>query len=117
MRGKNAETYVKIFNQDNHIILPTVIEYCSPAWHLFVIRAPDRDNLIGFLSKNKIQTGIHYPIPLHLTQAYSNLGYKAGDFPIAEKVQKEIISLPMYAELSADDIAHVADKIKEFYLH
>jgi dTDP-4-amino-4,6-dideoxygalactose transaminase len=117
-RRRNAEVYFKAFQSINNlktkgIILPSVEKHNIPNWHLFVIRAKNRDSLIEHLGKNNIQTGIHYPFPLHLTEAYKARGYSKGDFPIAEKVQKEIISLPMYAELPEQHIKTVAAKIDE----
>jgi dTDP-4-amino-4,6-dideoxygalactose transaminase len=66
------------------------------------------------LGKKDIATGIHYPVPLHLTGAYRPLGYKAGDFPVAEQCANEFVSLPMYPELSAEQIAYVAKEVKAF---
>ena len=67
------------------------------------------------MSQNEIATGIHYPVPLHLQLAFKYLGYKEGDFPVAEKQAKEILSIPMYPELTPEQIKFVAEKIKEFY--
>jgi dTDP-4-amino-4,6-dideoxygalactose transaminase len=80
-----------------------------------VVRVKDREKLQNFLKDNEIATGLHYPIPLHLTQAYAFLGYKKGDFPVAEKLANEILSLPMYPELAKEQIEYVCEKIKAFY--
>jgi dTDP-4-amino-4,6-dideoxygalactose transaminase len=80
-----------------------------------VIRAENRDELQNFLKENGVGTGLHYPIPLHITQAYTHLGYKNGDFPVAEKLTNEILSLPMYPELGEEQIDYVCEKIKAFY--
>jgi len=80
-----------------------------------VVRVKDREKLQNFLKENEIATGLHYPIPLHLTQAYAFLGYKKGDFPVAEKLANEILSLPMYPELAKEQIEYVCEKIKAFY--
>jgi dTDP-4-amino-4,6-dideoxygalactose transaminase len=97
-----------------------IITPCEPSWakavyHLYIIRTRKRDELQKYLSENEIGTGLHYPIPLHLQKAYVDLGYDEGDFPITEKVASEILSLPMYPQISADQQKYVASKIKEFY--
>jgi dTDP-4-amino-4,6-dideoxygalactose transaminase len=66
------------------------------------------------LGQKDIATGIHYPVPLHLTDAYRSLGYKAGDFPVAERCANEFISLPMYPELTEEQIQYVASEIKNY---
>jgi dTDP-4-amino-4,6-dideoxygalactose transaminase len=83
-------------------------------WHLFVVRAARRDDLRDYLSKLGISTGIHYPIPVHLQPAYRDLGYQRGDFPVTEQAADEILSLPMYAELTEEAIACVAAAISTF---
>ena len=84
-------------------------------YHLYVIRVQIRDNSSGFTSYNAhIGTGIHYPIPLHLQKAYRSLGYKEGDFPVAEKAAREILSLPMYPQLRCDQQQRVASAVKDF---
>jgi len=80
-----------------------------------VVRVKDREKLQNFLKENEIGTGLHYPIPLHLTQAYAFLGYKKSDFPVAEELANEILSLPMYPELTEEQIEYVCEKIKAFY--
>jgi len=89
--------------------------YVKHVYHLYVIRAKKRDELQQFLKENGIYTGLHYPIPLHLTQAYAHHGCKKGAFPVAEKLADEILSLPMYPELSREQIEYVYQKIKAFY--
>jgi dTDP-4-amino-4,6-dideoxygalactose transaminase len=83
-------------------------------YHLYVVRTDDRDGLMAHLSKAGIGTGIHYPIPLHRQRAYASLGYNAGDFPVCEKVAAEIVSLPMYPQLTKDQQAKVVDEILAF---
>ena len=91
----------------------------EPGWskavyHLYVIRVPDRDGLIHHLGEANIGTGIHYPVPLHLQKAYQRLGYQPGNFPIAEQVTREIVSLPMFPQLTAAQQARVVDAVAEF---
>jgi dTDP-4-amino-4,6-dideoxygalactose transaminase/acetyltransferase-like isoleucine patch superfamily enzyme len=91
----------------------------EPSWsravyHLYVVRTDARDQLMASLKEQGIGTGIHYPIPLHLQKAYQALGYTLGDFPVTERVAAEIVSLPLYPQLQADQQRYVAEKILEF---
>lgn len=83
-------------------ILPKIPEKSTPCWHLFVIGTKNRDEMQKKLLENKIKTQIHYPIPPHLQKAYSYLGYQSGDWPIAEKLANQVLSLPMGMHLSID---------------
>ena len=83
-------------------------------YHLYVIRVQDRDSLIRNLAEANIGTGIHYPVPLHLQKAYEPLGYRTGDFPVTERVAPEILSLPMYAHLRAEQQRTVASAVTDF---
>lgn len=84
-------------------------------YHLFVIETKKRDQLQKFLEKNNIGTLIHYPIPIHLQKTYSHLGHKKGNFPVAEKVAKSILSLPIYPGLTKKEITHISQKIESFF--
>lgn len=95
------------------IKLPITIADRTHVYHQFVIRSKKRDMLSKYLGKMGISTGIHYPIPIHLQEAYVSLGYKKGDFPVSERVSKDIISLPMYPELKEEQIDCVVNYIKE----
>ncbi len=88
---------------------------CNPVYHLYVIRAPRRDELQAALKEQGIFTGIHYPIPLHLQQAMQSLGYKPGDLPVTESAVTQILSLPMFAELKDEEIQYVVNAIRDFY--
>ena len=83
-------------------------------YHLYVIRVPKRDDLQTFLKERGIFTGIHYPVPVHLQPSMASLGYKPGDFPVTERFVGEILSLPMFAELTSDEIETVVGTIKEY---
>lgn len=87
---------------------------CRHAWHLFTVRTPRRDELQNHLATHGIQTGIHYPIPLHLQPAYENRNLQ-GRFPVAEQTARETLSLPMYPQLPRHDIIHVIDAIQSFF--
>ncbi|MFQ6010432.1 MAG: DegT/DnrJ/EryC1/StrS family aminotransferase [Candidatus Aenigmatarchaeota archaeon] len=83
-------------------------------YHLFVIKAKNRDEVVEHLKKNGIQTGVHYPNPIHLQPCYrERFGYEGGEFPAAEKFSKEILSLPMYPGLEDDEIEYICEKVKE----
>lgn len=84
-------------------------------YHLYVIRAPERDALQAFLKERGIGTGIHYPVPIHMQKAFAYLGYGPGAFPVTEKLAGEILSLPMYAELTDEQIEYVTSSVKAFY--
>ena len=97
------------------IIPPVIPPAGEHNFHLFVVRSKKRDQLRSFLRDRGIDTGIHYPVPIHLTAAYQNLGYPSqGSFPVAEKLAGEILSLPMYAELSDEQIEHLLSALYEF---
>ncbi len=84
--------------------------------HLFVIRTKRRDRLQTYLATKNIQTAIHYPVPVHLTRAFRYLGYKKGDFPVAEALSREVLSLPLFPELSMREQEIVIKHIKRFFL-
>jgi dTDP-4-amino-4,6-dideoxygalactose transaminase len=84
-------------------------------YHLYVVRAKRRDALMEYLSDRGIQTGIHYPVPIHLQPAYADLGHRRGDFPVAEQLADEILSLPMYPELTKEQIEVVTTTVRDFF--
>jgi dTDP-4-amino-4,6-dideoxygalactose transaminase len=84
-------------------------------YHLYIIETAERDALRDFLTERGIQTGIHYPIPIHLQDAYSDLGLGLGAFPHTERLAQQSLSLPMYAELTEEQIGSVTDAIREFF--
>ena len=86
-------------------------DWSRGVYHLFVATTERRDRLIDHLRAAGVGTGIHYPIPLHLQRAYQHLGYKAGDFPVAERLSEQVISLPMYPQLTPDQQSKVAREI------
>jgi len=96
------------------IAVPHQPSWSNPVYHLYVIRSTNRDELQKHLSEAGIGTGIHYPIPVHLQKPYASLGYQRGDFPVSEEAADQILSLPMYAGLNAEQQAHVAGAIAEF---
>ncbi|NOX38771.1 MAG: DegT/DnrJ/EryC1/StrS family aminotransferase [Calditrichaeota bacterium] len=114
-RRRNAAYYCELLKDVDNVILPREMPYARHVYHLFVVRVKERERLQQFLKDKGIATGFHYKYPLHLQKAYQYLGYKEGDFPVTEKVMKEIISLPMYPELHREQIEYVVDSIRDFY--
>ncbi len=97
------------------LILPMEASWAYHVYHLFVVRAEEREALIRHLEGDGISTLIHYPIPIHLQKVYRELGYEKGSFPHAEKAAREIISLPMYPSLKDDEVHYVCESIRKFY--
>jgi dTDP-4-amino-4,6-dideoxygalactose transaminase len=95
--------------------LPREAEGVQSAWHLYVVRHPRRDELKKHLESHQIGCALHYPVPLHLQKCYAQLGYKPGAFPVAEKAARECLSLPIYPELTDEQIERVAGVILEFF--
>ncbi|MEA5503139.1 DegT/DnrJ/EryC1/StrS family aminotransferase [Halotia wernerae UHCC 0503] len=110
-RRANAAHYDALL-KDLSLSIPTVMPYNRHVYHVYAVRSPQRDELQKKLNDQGIQTGIHYPIPVHLQPAYSDLGYKIGDFPHSELAAREVFSLPMYAELTPAQINTVADSLQ-----
>ncbi len=114
-RRENAHRYNKLFQtSDDSLGLPYVPSWAKAVYHLYVIRVQNRDQLQKHLGKAQIGTGIHYPIPLHLQRAYHDLYYEEGAFPVAEKVAKEILSLPMFPGLDERQQSRVAEEVLNF---
>ncbi len=132
-RRLNADIYNKLFiekgltkaagktgfDNENKVLLPGAV-YKSDSlknYHIYnqyIIRVQQRDKLREFLAKNEIMTEIYYPVPFHLQECFANLGYMKGDFPVSESIADTSLALPIYPELSEEQIAFVADKINEF---
>ena len=94
--------------------LPYEPAWAKPSYHLFVVRVSDREELIGHLSARGIGSGIHYPVPLHLQNAYRGLGHQRGDFPVSEKLSREILSLPLFPEITAEQQSRVVEEVLSF---
>jgi dTDP-4-amino-4,6-dideoxygalactose transaminase len=114
-RQENAEFYAEMLADVEGVWTPEEIDNSYCVYHLYVVQTDDRDGLQQYLQANGVATGLHYPIPLHLQQAYKHLGYKKGDFPNAEKASERILSLPMYPELTTAQIRYVCDKIRQYF--
>jgi dTDP-4-amino-4,6-dideoxygalactose transaminase len=108
--SKNYNKYLK----DLPIKTPVDKEYVKNVYHLYVIHVKNRDKVLEFLRSKGVFASIHYPIPIHLQNAYEDLGYKKGDFPITEKYAQEIISLPMFPELKEDQIQYITETLESY---
>jgi dTDP-4-amino-4,6-dideoxygalactose transaminase len=114
-RRARATEYMKLFEAAGGPVKPPY----EPSWsravyHLYVVRTEHREELMAFLKEQGTGTGIHYPVPLHMQKAYHALGYLPGDFPVTERVASEIVSLPMYPQLTAAEQARVVEQVVQF---
>jgi dTDP-4-amino-4,6-dideoxygalactose transaminase len=115
-RKELAELYNKELQNIDGILLPKIHPYATHVFHLYVIRVKERDRLQKYLADNGIGTLIHYPVPPHLQEAYAHLGYKKGDFPIAEEIANTSLSLPLWPGMSVDELTFVTNCIKDFLI-
>jgi dTDP-4-amino-4,6-dideoxygalactose transaminase len=113
-RQAAAKRYDELLSSVEGATAPVQPKWSRSVYHLYVVRVQDRAGLQKHLADANIDTGIHYPLPLHLQQAYKHFGYKQGDFPVTEKVAAEILSLPMYPQLEAEQQERVVQKTAEF---
>lgn len=111
LRREHAARYNELLN-DSNLTLPCEMSYAEHIYHLYVVQTDAREALQKTLTEAGVQTGIHYPIPVHLQPAYRSLGYKAGDFPEAERQASRVLSLPMFPELTDEQIRRVAEVIQ-----
>ena len=113
-RRERAAEYSRLFAAADEAVAPFEPSWSRAVYHLYVIRAEDRDGMMSQLKKAGISTGIHYPIPLHLQKAYAAMKYRPGDFPVTEKAAAEIVSLPMFPQLTAPQQAKVVEEVVSF---
>jgi dTDP-4-amino-4,6-dideoxygalactose transaminase len=115
-RRAHADYYTELLaNVDDSIVTPYEPAHLKAVYHLYVIRTRKRDQLLQYLKEHNIEAGIHYPVPLHVQPVYKNLGYKRGDFPATEQAAQEILSLPIYPELTHAQMERVVETMREFY--
>lgn len=115
-KRRNIANYYSKLLSDLPVVLPPKLKNgLVENYHLYVIKSEKRNELLEFLKQNEIATGIHYPIPLHLQKSLSFLGYNEGSFPITEKFADEILSLPMFPNMTKEQAKEVSTKIHEFY--
>ena len=115
-RRRIASEYTRYFSKLNGAVLPpSCSDYIKHVYHLYIIRTNKRDGLQQYLTERGIQTSLHYPMPLHLQKAYSYLNHNKGDFPVAEQGCSQILSLPMYPELTNEQVKFVCESIKSYF--
>ena len=114
-RREAAAFYTDALADVGDLRLPPVAADSAPVWHLFVVRTGDPEALATWLRERGIGTGRHYPHPVHLTDAYAPLGYRAGEFPVAEALARECLSLPMFPGITEQQLAAVCDAVRTFF--
>ncbi len=112
-RRSHAVAYTKAL-ADSGLGLPVEMPGNRHVYHVYAVTSQLRSELINSLNEKGIQTGVHYPTPVHLLPAYSDLGYQRGDFPISERISNEELSLPMFPEMTEEQIAAVSEAVTEF---
>jgi dTDP-4-amino-4,6-dideoxygalactose transaminase len=113
-RRERAADYNRLLAENLHVTCPYEPSWSKAVHHLYVIRTADRDGMARHLTAAGIGTGIHYPVPLHMQKAYLSFNYKPGDFPVASRAAAEILSLPMFPQLQAEQQLRVAKAMGEF---
>ncbi|ABL00472.1 DegT/DnrJ/EryC1/StrS family aminotransferase [Pelobacter propionicus] len=111
-RRKNAALYNDFLHVHEGVILPVEMEYARHIYHIYAIRVQNRDRVLARLNEKGINCGIHYPLPIHLQDAYRSFGLAKGTFPVTEQVADQLLSLPMYPELTHEQIEYVARETK-----
>jgi dTDP-4-amino-4,6-dideoxygalactose transaminase len=114
-RRARAQLYGELL-AGSRVATPAEMDYGRHVYHLYVVRCPHRahrDGLKSYLTENGVGTAIHYPVPIHLQEAYRDLGYRRGDFPVTEACADEILSLPMYPELREDEVREIVELVRE----
>jgi Predicted pyridoxal phosphate-dependent enzyme apparently involved in regulation of cell wall biogenesis len=112
-RRKTAQKYIDGINNLN-ITKPVELDYAKHVWHIFAVRTEKRSEFEKYLNDNGIGTTIHYPTPMHMQEAYKDLNITEGSFPIAEKISKEVLSLPMWYGMKDEEVRYVIDKINRY---
>jgi dTDP-4-amino-4,6-dideoxygalactose transaminase len=112
-RWVRAQKYAGLL-KETEMVLPAEADYARHVYHLYVVRSRQRDELLAYLRAHGVGVNIHYPVPVHLQEAYCGLGLGEGDFPIAEQCAREVLSLPMYPEITTETMIRVVDLIHEF---
>ncbi len=113
MRNDNAQYYGELLKNVKGVIVPKILDNRTHVFQTYAIRVKNRDNICEAMQKNSIGVLIHYPIPIHLQEAYKELKYKKGDLPLSERIADEILSLPMYPHMNKDQIGYVCSTLKD----
>ncbi len=111
-RRAAARLYDEALADEPRVIRPAVGEFNTHVYHIYAVRVPHRDRVLQRMAARGVNCSIHYPVPIHLQKAYAFLGYGPGSFPVAERCAREFLSLPMYPELTPDQIRFVAETLK-----
>ena len=114
-RRENARIYDELLVELDGVIVSQEADHAKHVYHIYAIRVQKRDELINTLAEKDIHCAIHFRLPVHLQDAYRHLGLGKGSFPVAEKCAEELVSLPMFAELTKEQIEYVASSVKDFY--
>jgi dTDP-4-amino-4,6-dideoxygalactose transaminase len=114
-RRQHAKYYNQALSSIKDVTTPFEPDWSRANYHLYIIKATWRDQLQEYLTEQGIGTGLHYPLPLHLQEAYRVLLYKENDFPVAEAAAKQILSLPMFPTLKLEQQGRVVEEIRKFY--
>lgn len=113
-RRQHADAYRKQL-QGLPLVLPREMPGNKHIYHLYVVQIDRREEVMKYLSSRGVQCGIHYPVPIHLQAAYASLGYQAGSLPVTERIAPRLVSLPMFPELTPDQITFTCEQIRSFF--
>jgi len=111
-RRRHAQHYCELLADIDEVVTPVEADYAHHVYHIFAIRMKNRDSVIEALKEKDVHCGIHYPTPIHLQGAYKDLGYGPGSFPVAEACVQELISLPMFPELTEEQVERACEEIR-----
>jgi dTDP-4-amino-4,6-dideoxygalactose transaminase len=114
LRRERATEYSRLLKDNDAVVCPFEPSWSKAVYHLYVIRSQDRDGLMKHLKEAGIGTGIHYPVPLHMQKAYASLNYAPTDLPVASRIAAEIVSLPMFPQLTSGQLQRVVEEIRVF---
>jgi len=113
-RRANARRYDELFADFEPVVTPVVRDYNVSIYNQYVVRVPRRDELQAYLTRQGIGTAIYYPLSLHQQECFASLGYGAGDFPESERAAAEVLALPIYPELTDEQIVYVVEQVRSF---
>jgi dTDP-4-amino-4,6-dideoxygalactose transaminase len=114
-RERAVHIYNKILNEVEEVKIPEVIKEVEPVWYVYNVRVKERDKLREYLKEKGVGTAVYYPKPLHLQECFEYLGYSEGDFPVAERLCKEVLALPLFPGITEEMVRYVCEGIKNFY--
>lgn len=114
-RRRSARLYSSLLGSVDGVRVPKEVPYGEHIYHVYAARVHDRGGLMKYLSSSEVSCGIHYPVPIHLQEAYRFLGFGRGSYPVAEQCCDDIVSLPMFADITGEQVRYVADRISHFF--